>query len=215
MKLFCGLACALLVLMVAAAQSPGAVVGWYNGEWRSGLPGQENWYVNASNFKRVYDQFEVPAGGWTIAGVFSDNGFADSRVIVYASWEIRRDMSPGNGGQIVESGLSAVTQSPDPSVTAPRYPAAELPRHFRIVVENLRVPLPAGHYWLSVTPVGADRFHASATLGANGIGLDRNGPGIALVDYSEGPHFAIAESAGHAGQEGIARHFAQGVLIAH
>jgi hypothetical protein len=196
------------------AQQVGGVVGWYNGEWRSGTPGPPNWYANATSFIRVYDEFQVPEGGWTVVGVFSDNGFPEPRTIVNASWEIRRGLAPGNGGEIVASSVAPVAQGPDPSVTPKKYPAAEIPKHFRIQVDNLHVQLPPGYYWLSVTPVGGDKFHISATLGANAVGLDRTGLGLALVDSSEGPHFAILESTARSGQSGMAQHCAQGVIVA-
>ena len=203
----------LSLLLALSAQQAGAVVGWYNGEWRSGIPGPANWYANANSFIRVYDEFQVPDGGWMVGGVFSDNGSPEPRTIVNASWEIRRGMAPGNGGEIVASGVTPVVQGPDPSVTPKKYPAAEIPRHFRIQVDNLHVPLPAGHYWLSVTPVSEDKFHVSATLGANAVGLDRTGLGMALVDRPEGPRFAILGSTVRSGQLGMAQHCAQGVII--
>jgi len=205
---------ALSLLLVLSAQQAGTEVGWYNGEWRSGVPGLPNWYATADRFARVYDQFQVPDGGWTVAAVFSDNGSPDPQTIVNASWEIRRGMAPGDGGEIVASGVAPAVQAPDPSVTAKRYPAAEVPRHFRITVENMRLFLPAGHYWLSVTPLGDEKLHVSATAGGNAVGLDGNGPGMALFDSPGGPRFAIAEATGRAGQVGVARHFSQGVIVA-
>jgi hypothetical protein len=205
---------AFSLLFALPAQQVGAVVGWYNGEWRSGIPGPPNWYANANSFIRVYDEFQVPDSGWTVVGAFSDNGFPEPRTIVNAFWEIRRGMAPGNGGEIVASGVTPVVQGPDPSVTPGRYPAAEIPKHFRIEVDNLHVQLPPGHYWLSVTPVSEDKFHVSATLGANAVGLDRTGIGMALVDRPDGPRFAILESTGRSGQSGRAQHCAQGVIIA-
>ena len=89
-------------------------VGWYNGEWRSGIPGPGNWYANANSYIRVYDEFQVPEGGWTVVGAFSDNRLPASRSIVNASWEIRRGMAPGNGGEIVASGVTPVILNPIP-----------------------------------------------------------------------------------------------------
>jgi len=206
---------AFSLLLRLSAQQAGAAVGWHNGEWQFGIRGPGNWYADANSFLRVYDELQVPEGGWTVVGAFSDNGFPEPRTIVNASWEIRRGMAPGNGGEIVASGVTPAIQGPDPSVTAKKYPAAEIPLHFRIQVDNLRVQLPPGHYWFSVTPVSDNKVHVSATLGANAVGLDRTGLGMTLIDRPEGPRFAILESTtSRPGQLGMAQHCAQGVIIA-
>jgi len=208
---------ATLVLLAAAfAQQAGAAIGWYNGEWRSGSPGSGNWYVAPDKFVRVYDQFQVPAGGWTVLSVFSDNALYDSPtpVITHVSWEIRRGMAPGNPGEIVAADLSPASQLPDPFVKTGVYPPSEIGKHFRIQVDHLRVQLPAGHYWISVTPLGRGQILAHPTLGKSAVGIDQSGLGMALVDDSSGPRFTIAESVGKAGQMGIAKHFAQGVIVA-
>jgi hypothetical protein len=211
------LAVALLAPLFFAAvlaQPSGGGTGWHNGDWQSGIPGLLNWYVAPDNYARVYDQFQVPDGGWTIVAVFSDNALVEFPSVTEASWEIRRGMVPGSGGEVVASGLAAVNPIPDPSVTAPKYPASEVAKHFRIQVNNLSVQLPAGHYWLSVAPVGSGKTYASPTLGSNAVGVDQNGLGLALFDRPNGPRFAIAESVGCAGEMGIARHFSQGVIVA-
>jgi hypothetical protein len=85
---------------------------------------------------------------------------------------------------------------------------------YRIQAGFLRLQLPAGSYWVSVTPSGVNTANASPTLGANAVAVDANGPHLALVDRTAGPRFAIAESAGRTGQVGRARYFSQGVIIA-
>jgi hypothetical protein len=213
----------ILLVLTVFAQGTG-VTGWYNGEWQSGIPGLSNWYVSFEDYSRVYDQFQVPEGGWTVVAVFSDNGLYNFPTVVNASWEIRRGMVPGNGGTVIASGVAPAIVTSDPSVTAARYPASEVPKHFRIQVGNLNVQLPAGRHWVSVTPLGRggtymstvsgkSDSYASATLGRNCVGIQENGLGIALFDRPAGPRFAIAESVGSGGQLGIARHFAQGVII--
>jgi hypothetical protein len=106
---------------------------------------------------------------------------------------------------VVASGIAPAVVTSDPSVTTARYPATEVTKHFRIQVGSLRVQLPAGRHWISVTPVGTGKAYAGATNGANCVGIDEKGLGIALFDRPDGPRFAIAESVG--------RHFAQGVII--
>jgi hypothetical protein len=204
----------LALLLALSAQEPGWAIGWYNGDWQSGIPSAPNWLLAPDNFARVYDQFQVPAGGWTVVSVFSNDYISDAAAIATVSWEIRRGMAPGNGGELVASGTSPAIQSPDPAVTAPPYPAPAVKTRYRIQAGFLRLQLPAGSYWVSVTPSGVNTANASPTLGANAVAVDANGPHLALVDRTAGPRFAIAESAGRTGQVGRARYFSQGVIIA-
>ena len=205
----------LFLLVGFSAQQPAAgVIAWYNGEWQSGVTGRANWYMASDNFSRVYDEFEVPAGGWTIIGVFSDNGLYQFPEVIRASWEIRSGMKPRHGGKLVAGGDAHATQMPDPSVTPSRYPASEVAKHFRIQVDGLKVQLPAGRYWLSVAPVGEGESFLSATRGANAVGTDNGRLGIALFRRAGGPAFVAADSVGSGGQLGIGQHFAQGVIIA-
>jgi hypothetical protein len=204
----------IVLLLALPAQNTGSVVGWYNGDWQSGIPGAPNWYLNADEFARIYDQFQVPSGGWTIVSVFSNNYISDAANVASVSWEIRRGMTPGNGGELVASGLSPAIQSPDPSVSTPRYPEPVAKTRFRIQANFLHVQLPAGSYWLSVTPAGVKTSTASPTLGSNAVGLDANGPRLAVVDRTAGPRYAIAEALGRTGQVGRARQYSQGVIVA-
>ena len=205
---------ALAFLVAAFAQQAAEVIGWYNGDWQSGIPGLSNSYNAPGDFARIYDQFQVPDGGWTIIAVYSDNALYDFPPVTSASWEIRRGMAPGQGGETIASGVAQATQMPDPAVTTPKYPATEASNHFRVLVSGLQVQLPPGRYWLSVAPVGTGKAYASPTLGLNAVGVDQNGPGIALFDRPSGPRFAIAEAVARAGQMGITRHFSQGVIVA-
>src|SRR5690348_10935654 len=93
--------CACATLLPAAAGSGHPVIGWYNGEWQSGIPGLSNWYFDPANCARVYDEFEVPEGGWIVVGVFSDNSLYDFPRVTHAFWEIRRAIGPGHGGTVV------------------------------------------------------------------------------------------------------------------
>src|SRR5260370_30374741 len=208
----------LILISALSAQQPDAgVIGWYNGEGQSGIPGLANWYLGPDSFSRVYDEFQVPEGGWTVIGVFSDNGLYRFPEVGGASWEIRRGMAPGRGGRVVAWGVAPATQMPEPSVTASRYPTSEVAMHSRVQVNSLQVRLPAGRYWLSVAPVGQGESYLSATRGANAVGMDRERPGIALVQSAGGPAFVPAEAIGkrgRPGQFGFCQHFAPGVIVA-
>jgi len=193
-----------------AQDKPRAVLGWYNGDWQSGLPGLANRYGASDEFSRVYDDFVVPEGGWIVVGAFSDNrmGFAG---VTRASWEIRKGMSPRCGGKVVASGVSSAGQTVIPgNGPFPRDPLIG----YRIQVDGLRVPLPPGTYWLSVAPVGDGASFASATRGRNAVGHPAGNNGMALFDSSlRDRRFEQAETVGVGGQYGFASDFSQGVLI--
>ena len=57
---------ASMVVTVHAQDAAATAIGWYNGDWQSGIPGQANWYLSNLSFSRVYDDFVVPKGGWTV-----------------------------------------------------------------------------------------------------------------------------------------------------
>jgi hypothetical protein len=160
---------ALLLNTTADAQAPPGSV-WYNGDFNgvNGLANEENTLITQA---AVYDNFIVPAGGWTLAGVFSDN--LASTVITGADWEIRTGVSEGNGGTLVASGS---TSSPIVTPTG-RSGFGYTEYTVEVTGLNLFLPtLPSGQfYWLNVTPVGdgTGRSFNSTTSGANAIGQPR------------------------------------------
>jgi hypothetical protein len=196
----------------ARGQEPTAVTGWYNGDWRSGLPGQANWYFSRSEYSLVYDDFVVPDGGWTVVGVFSVNHM-DFEGITKAAWEIRKDMSPGKGGKKVAFGVSPATQTRIPGMGP--FPADALVG-YRIQVDGLRVPLAPGRYWLSVAPVGKNAsWYVCATQGDHAVGNPAGNNGSALISRTDSRlQFFGAMREGGAGQFGKADDFSLGVMIA-
>jgi len=196
----------------AAAQEAAPRIGWYNGDWRSGIPGRANWYSSSGDYARVYDDFIVPAGGWTVVGVFSINHM-DFEGITKAAWEIRKDMMPGKGGRKVASGVSPATQTRVPGLGP--FPADSL-IGYRIQVDGLNLALAPGRYWLSVAPVGKNAaWFICATRGQNAIGDPAGTNGSSLVD-SPDPRgrFSSPMHGGSAGQYGKSGDFSLGVLIA-
>jgi hypothetical protein len=192
-------------------QSAQAAIGWYNGDWQSGLSGQRNFFYKKLHLCRVHDDFVVPAGGWTVVGVFSDNRMAAGTIITKASWEIRRDMKPRKGGKKVASGVSDAKQVRIPG-------SGPFPRDasigYRIQVDGLHVRLKPGRYWLSVTPVGEGRWYINGTLGKNAVGdpPGNNGAGF-VTNTVSGMKYVDAAGLSSAAQYGTARDFSQGVII--
>lgn len=193
------------------AQGPVAQIGWYNGDWQSGLPGISNWYSSRGDYSRVYEDFVVPPGGWNVVGVFSINRM-DFDGISKAAWEIRKNMSPGKGGKKVASGVSPATQSPVPGLGPFR---ADALTGYRIEVDGLSVHLDPGRYWLSVAPVGKNAvWYVCGTQGANAVGDPAGRNGSSLVDRPESrARFAGPMLHAALGRFGRAGDFSLGVLI--
>ena len=188
--------------LLHAQGTPTVSVGWYNGDRQIGIPGVQNWYTSDTQFGRIYDDFVVPAGGWTVAGVFCNNTLYSAPAITQASWEIRSGMASATAGTLVAFGVDTATQTFDPAFST-----------YRIEVDGLHVQLPPGKYWLSVTPVGTGngQSYIAATLGANAIGNPPGNDGGAFFNSPvNGYNFTAAASSGQPGQTGD---FSQGVII--
>lgn len=152
--------------MVYAQGTSTANVGWYNGDCQQAIPGEANWYVSDQQFSQTFDNFVVPSGGWTVAGMFSQNSMTVSGV-TEAVWEIRSGVSAGNGGTVITSGQSPATQTL-------LYTLPNGENFYRVEVDGLEAQLAPGAYWISVSPVLAVETSAPsfvcATLGANATG---------------------------------------------
>jgi hypothetical protein len=191
-----------------AQMAAGTTVGWYNGDWQTGVPGLANWYLSDAEFARVYDDFVVPEGGWTIVGVFSNNGLYEFPHVAKASWQIRSEMAPGKGGKLIASGVTAAEETAATSFNPDG-------SQFRIQVDGLNVKLAPGRYWLSVAPVGQGKGYVNATRGKNAVGDPPGNNGLALFTSTRADLFyQPAESIGRGGQLGFGKDFSQGVLIA-
>jgi len=199
-----------VVLALAAGASlhaqgmPTGTVGWYNGDWISGIPGVLNSYVSGEQFNRVYDDFVVPASGWTVAGVFAHTRLT-SAAVTQASWEIRSGVSAGNGGTVVASGIGTATVTE----TLPEGDGSYI---YLIEVDGLSVTLPTGKYWLSVAPVtqAAGAF-LCATRGLNAVGNPPGNDGAAFYYVPGNSFFTPLQETGGGGTSGD---FSLGVLAA-
>jgi len=207
-----GLSFIFMARTVCAQGTSTANVGWYNGDCQSGIPGQANWYVSDQQFSRTYDDFFVPTGVWTVAGVFSLNSMSASEA-TEAVWEIRSGVSAGSGGVVIASG-----QSPASETLLYTWPDGE--RIYRLEVDGLRVQLPPGAYWLNVSPVveqwapieSAAPSYVCATVGENAASNPPGNDGNAFF-YSAVVPGAFFETARNSGEAGSSGDFSQGVLI--
>jgi hypothetical protein len=136
-QILLGLTSLLPAGVLQAQGVPAVNVGWYNGDPQMGIPGAANWYVSDQQFSRIYDNFTVPAGGWTLAGLFSINSMSVTGV-TEAVWEIRSGVSAGNGGTATQQ----LTETwPDGS------------NIYRIQTNIPGTVLAPGTYWVNVSPV--------------------------------------------------------------
>jgi hypothetical protein len=150
-------------------KSPRHITGnllWYNGDFNgvNGLANEDNTGLGDGEFASVYDDFNVPSGGWTLTSVFSDN--LSNTNITGALWEIRQGISEGNGGTLIASGMTMTPVVTDTGRGGFGF------QEFMVEVTGLNVSLVPGTYWLNVTPIGdlSGRSFDSTTSGANCVG---------------------------------------------
>lgn len=145
---------------------------WYNGDADSvnGLANEDSDAIlGQGEFAHVYDDFDVTdPNGWDVGSVFSNNQIDDPNFTA-ATWEIRQGITPGNGGTLIASGMTAT-----PIVTATGRNIFGR-NEYTVEVNGISVHLPptsqTGLYWLNVTPVGSSgRSFVSTTSGANCVG---------------------------------------------
>ena len=166
---------------------------WYNGDFNgvNGLANEMNTLVGQSS---IYDNFIVPAPGWHITSIFSDN-LANTNV-TGATWEIRSGVTEGNGGTVVASGT---TTTP---VVTPTGRSGFGFTEFMVEVTGLSVDLAPGTYWLNVTPVGdgSGRSFDSDTSGTNCVGLPCGNDDNAFINSSDFGFVFHNTSSGDVGQ---------------
>jgi hypothetical protein len=161
--------CAILFCLLAPAGQSYAATLWYTGDFdptnpnANALSNERNTVVDDS---RVYDNFQVDAGGWTINSIWSNNLMDFTATGAY--WEIRSGVSEGNGGTLVVSGTSAVTQTLT-GRSGFGYNESQ------VLVSGLNIVLGSGTYWLTVVPIDSDqgvRSFITNTFGANSVGTN-------------------------------------------
>jgi hypothetical protein len=189
---------------LCAQGTPAGVVGWYNGDWRPAIPSSTNWHANDRQFAHIYDDFVVPAGGWTVAGVFAHLSMRTGAV-KQAFWEIRSGVSSGEGGVVVASGVGDAAMTRAGTVGGGQ-------EVYLIQVNGLWTTLPPGRYWLSVAPVTQiAESYLCKTLGDNAIGEPRGANGESYAHRTaDGAYFTPNQGTG---QGGASADHSLGVII--
>lgn len=209
-RLFC--TCLLLTLsplaFLRAQGVPAGNVGWYNGDWQTGIGGLANYYVSDQDFARTYDNFVVPAGGWTITSVFSSNDLISGAPLpTEAVWEIRSGVAAAKPGNLVAFGRGPVTK-----FSGIPYPGGST--LYRVQVEGLRVQLPPGTYWLSVAPLlSFQQSYICATFGAYSVGTPHGNDGNAYYTSGSSRGNVSFRVATDSGQVGTSTDYSLGVTI--
>jgi hypothetical protein len=171
----------ILSILLAMTLALGVMAGtaaadnlWYNGDFNGSGNSMSNYYeyedygggIYYVGYSHVYDDFMVPAGGWTVDSVWSNNRFTSGVVVTGATWEIRSGVSAGNGGTLVQGG-SAFPTLTDTGRGTGGY------TEYQVLISGLNFHLDPGTYWLNVTPtkvVGDSYSYNSATSGLNAVG---------------------------------------------
>jgi hypothetical protein len=164
--------CSIIALIFLRALSangqapPGAL--WYNGDLDPNVAPMQNamsipdgicLFESQSN-SHVYDDFNVPAPGWLVTAVFSDNLMVTpygthTPVINGVLWEIRQGISQGNAGTLIASGGTYINFSVTPTGRGGGTSECAT-AEYRVMVEGLNLSLPAGSYFLNVTPISEE-----------------------------------------------------------
>jgi len=135
----------------------------------------------------VYDDFIVPAGGWTITGL--GGRFAtEVPTAHWLGWEIRTGMSEGMGGTLVMQGQAIPTVTPD------GFNYGQTGYHLQVALPTPNydaIELGPGTYWLGLYWQNYLSFpgtipYLRGTSGVNGVG----GP-FTNGSYWNAPDFGI------------------------
>ena len=147
----------------------------------------------------TYQNFTLSTGS-TVTGLFTNNLNQNTPTNGY--WEIRSDVSEGNGGTLIASGTGAITNSP-----TGRSGFGLVETHNE--VDGLNVALNGGtEYWEAVVPVcttcGGRTFNSN-TFGLNSVGTQTNNQQFFNSSFF-GANFTNANN------EGVFQTFSAGVI---
>jgi len=142
----------------------------------------------------VFDDFTVPAGGWDISAVFSNNQVPNIPFPYTATggmWEIWTDLD-GAGQTLVASGSTTTDFSWTATGRSGSFP------EYTLLITGLNVDLAPGTYWLGVSPFISDSGQGdiSSTEGGNSIGAPLGSAGTVFYGTTQGTGLLPASDAG-------------------
>lgn len=153
----------VLALALLAVNAKGASAQlWQNGGFDGfdALSSERNTVVSDS---RVYDNFLVSGSGWLVTSIFGD--YVTDFEAATAYWEVRSNLSPGLGGNLLYSGTHTVIGVTDLG------DAFGYDRVLYTVGGFTPFLLTPGEYWLTIAPIGtgSGRAFVTTTDGTGGI----------------------------------------------
>jgi hypothetical protein len=161
----------LSLLMFFATFAVADTLYFYSGDFdpnnanANGLANENDSIVSGNPYgSATFQNFFVSGSAVTVSGLFTNNLSQLNPRSAY--WEIRSGMSEGNGGTLIASGTSAVTQT---ATGRSGFGFTE----YQDLVSGLSVNLNPGQYWFAVVPLDPNsggRSYNSNTFGMNGVG---------------------------------------------
>lgn len=151
---------ATLVMPLTTSDVKAASVLLYNGNLSptTGVEGLANGFstgdTNTNGDQIVYESFTVPSTqDWIVNSIYSNNLM--SFMTSAATWEIRSGVSPGVGGNLVQSGISVpATQVATGRSATVNNTSGQPFAEYTIQVSGLNITLTPGSYALGIAPVG-------------------------------------------------------------
>jgi hypothetical protein len=191
---------ALIALCYCSFVEAGTLL--YNGDVDNGLASLGNSVTAGGSGQMVFDDFVVPAGGWDISAVFSNDQVPNIPLPYTATggtWEIWTDLD-GAGQTLVASGSTTTDFSWTSTGRFGVFP------EYTLLISGLNVNLAPGTYWLAVSPFISDSGSAyiSSTSGANSIGAPLGSAGTVFYGTAQGTDLLPATDAVSMGVNGVA-----------
>jgi hypothetical protein len=183
------------VIALCCCPLVGAGTLLYNGDVDTvGLGALNNTATPDGGGTMVFDDFVVPAGGWDISAVFSNNQVPNMPLPYTATggtWEIWSDLD-GPGQTLVASGSTTTDFSWTSTGRFDFFP------EYTLLISGLNVDLAPGTYWLGVSPFISDSGSAaiSSTEGLNAIGSPLGSAGTVFYGTLQGTDLLPATGAG-------------------
>jgi hypothetical protein len=167
----------------------------------NGLANENDANVSGSPYgAATFQNFFVSGSPVTVTGLFTNNLSNNTPTRGY--WEIRSGITPGNGGTLIASGTSSITNT----VTGrSAFGFAE----FHNEVDGLSVNLGVGQYWFIVVPLSPGQ--GGRSFNSNTFGLNSIGSSQVDTQYFNSPAFgAVYENAN---DFGVFPTFSSGVIV--
>jgi hypothetical protein len=166
----------------------------YNGDVDLvGLGALNNTVTSGGSGQMVFDDFVVPAGGWDVSAVFSNNQVPNTLpyTATGGTWEIWSDLD-GPGQTLVASGSTTTDFTWTPTGRTDFFP------EYTLLLSGLNVDLAPGTYWLGVAPFISDSGTAyiSSTDGQNAIGTPLGSSGTVFYGTPQGTGLLLGTDAG-------------------